>query len=286
MLIEAKEQVLDIVATVSELYRRSPVFRACCQGIALLLGLVAVDAISQFPNSLRLAYVAPLWYATRLGGKGAGYLMAFCTTICLTAIDANVHPTRLGMTPNLLIQTGVAFSLMHVFYSVESKLRDATQRATRDPLTGLYNRFALELRAKKMLDRAILNDQPVVLAMIDCDRFKELNDTFGHSYGDVVLRHLARTLRRALPQDAIVARNGGDEFIAMLPNRSDSEAASLLDHALDRFMSLTDIVGKCGGFSYGLSVLREDGIDYEKLLVSADQDMYRRKSIRAKVVTF
>lgn len=286
MVREVKLQIQEMIDQVVELYQQSPVFRACCQGLGILLGLIAIDAICRYPNSLRLAYVAPLWHATRVGGKKAGHVLAAATTLALASIDANQHPNNIGIPINLLIQAAVIYSLMLVFYSVESKLKDATHRATRDPLTGLYNRFALETKAKRALDRALLNDQPVVLAMMDCDRFKELNDTFGHSYGDVVLRHLARTLRKVLPQDAIVARNGGDEFIAIMPNRSDEEAAALLEHALDRFMSLTDIVGKCSGFSYGLSVLRENGIDYEKLIVAADQDMYRRKSIRAGALAF
>ncbi len=267
-----------------ELYRTSAACRALVLSFVSLAALIGVDFASGFQPGLRMAYVLPLWLATKRGGRQAGAALVLATALMLAFLDATHLPRNADYMVNFVIQTSVLYSLMRIFHSVESKLRDVTMMATRDALTGLYNRPALEERARKLIDKAALLDQPLVVAMIDCDRFKELNDRFGHAFGDQVLKTLGRSLRKTLPADAIPARNGGDEFIVVFPNRCDGEALAAMEMALDRFMRHVDLVGRCSGFSYGLAVLGEDGHDYEKLLESADQDMYERKAYRSSVL--
>jgi diguanylate cyclase (GGDEF)-like protein len=242
-----------------------------------------MDFLAGFPTGTRMAYVLPLWAATKRGGRNAGMTLVVVTTICLALIDSAREGRTNSVFVNVLIQTVVLVALMHIFDSVESHLRNWTNLATRDSLTGLLNRFAIEDKAKKAIDRATVLEQPLTLAMIDCDRFKELNDHFGHAFGDEVLRLLSKCLRRALSNDAIIGRAGGDEFIAILPGRDRLEALSALDAALERFMSHTEIVGRSAGFSYGIAAVNEDGFDYERLIRVADEDMYRRKSGRASL---
>ncbi len=98
-------------------------------------------------------------------------------------------------------------------------------QATHDMLTNLPNRILLNRRMEDCLNDARKgNHEPFSLMIIDLDRFKEINDTFGHHYGDMVLKELNPRLRRALRESDTVARLGGDEFGILLP-RTDQEGA-------------------------------------------------------------
>jgi diguanylate cyclase (GGDEF)-like protein len=279
----AKHQLFDLSDLAIEFYRESPLCRAICLGLGLLCGMLVLDCFAGFPTGTRMAYVLPLWAATKRGGRTAGATLVLITTISLALIDSAKAGRTNSVLVNFALQTAVLYGLMHIFDSLESHLRNWTNLATKDSLTGLWNRFAIEEKAKKSIDRSTILGQTLTVAMIDCDRFKELNDQFGHAYGDEVLRLLSRCMRRALSNDAVIGRTGGDEFIAVLPNRDRREALSALDAALERFMSHTEIIGRSAGFSYGVAVLGEDGFDYERLVRLADEDMYRRKSGRSSI---
>jgi diguanylate cyclase (GGDEF)-like protein len=277
MLRRAFVSVEEWVEWLQSYYRSSATCRAICQALILVLSLVGFDALSGYPTGLRMAYVLPTWLAVKRGGRQAGAALVLITAVLLAAVDAGHQRQNPSILINFVVQTTVLYGLMHIFDSVESKLRDAA----RDALTGLNNRLAIEEKAKRALDRAMLLGSPLSIAMIDCDRFKELNDRFGHAVGDEVLRILARTLRRSLPSDAIIGRTGGDEFVAVLPNRNRSQANSTLEAALDRFMSHTEIVGRGAGFSFGVASSGPGGIEYSQLVENADKDMYRNKAERA-----
>lgn len=87
--------------------------------------------------------------------------------------------------------------------------------AITDPLTGLYNRRFVLPQLDQMLKAG---EGPLAALMLDLDRFKLVNDRFGHATGDAALRHCARIMKNALPQNAILARLGGEEFLAVLPD--------------------------------------------------------------------
>lgn len=282
MMFATLESVREIMDSAVELYRESALCRAICFGLGLLFGLVLFDAVVGFPTGLRMAYVLPLWAATQRGGRHAGGAIILITTILLASIDSSLGRNK-GLLPNFAIQTAVMYGLMLIFDRVETGLRSATTMATRDALTGLYNRYELDKRGRAAIDRSTVLPQTLSLAMVDCDRFKELNDQFGHAFGDEVLRLLGKSLRRSLPNDTIIGRAGGDEFIVILPNHNRFEAVTAMEIALDRFMSHTEIIGKSWGFSYGVAVVGENGSEYEKLLLAADTDMYRRKAGRSEL---
>jgi diguanylate cyclase (GGDEF)-like protein/PAS domain S-box-containing protein len=110
----------------------------------------------------------------------------------------------------------------------QSELKDALDELTRvantDQLTGLLNRRAFEQRATEELSRAARNNHWTGLAIFDIDRFKLINDQHGHPMGDVILREVARRIETGRRQYDVVARWGGEEFIALFPE-SDLEGA-------------------------------------------------------------
>ncbi|WP_213939349.1 GGDEF domain-containing protein [Pseudomonas sp. dw_612] len=102
--------------------------------------------------------------------------------------------------------------------------------AARDPLTALYNRRALEVRAPRLLED-VSSTRPGALLLIDIDNFKLVNDLYGHTAGDRLLVALSEMIRSLLPDDALAARLGGDEFVILLNNAS-HERVILLGNAL------------------------------------------------------
>lgn len=99
--------------------------------------------------------------------------------------------------------------------------------ARTDQLTGLLNRRGFDAAAEAALELARLDDHPVAVLMCDIDHFKELNDSFGHGFGDETLKHVADILRSfAQNRNYIVGRQGGDEFVMMLQGADLSEAAA------------------------------------------------------------
>jgi diguanylate cyclase (GGDEF)-like protein len=98
--------------------------------------------------------------------------------------------------------------------------------AARDPLTALYNRRALEVRATRLLDD-VSPARPGALLLIDIDNFKQVNDLYGHTAGDRLLVTLSGMIRSVLPEGALAARLGGDEFVILLSNASHEQIVAL-----------------------------------------------------------
>ncbi|WP_260923738.1 EAL domain-containing protein [Novosphingobium sp. 9] len=152
--------------------------------------------------------------------------------------------------------------------------------ALHDGLTGLPNRTRFELWLDEHLPEAERAGRKLALVMLDLDRFKEINDTWGHSWGDVVLVEFARRLGLDLQEDEIVARLGGDEFALAKEYSNQADLAEFLRRvtgALSQPIVHEEQELPIGG-SVGVAVFPQDGGDREALLNNADLAMYRAKS--------
>jgi diguanylate cyclase (GGDEF)-like protein/PAS domain S-box-containing protein len=153
--------------------------------------------------------------------------------------------------------------------------------ATHDPLTGLPNRVLLMDRLSQALAQARRNGKQFMVALIDLDRFKWINDRFGHAAGDSLLQTMAKRISNSLRKSDTVARIGGDEFVVLLHDSRSMEDAV---RVLNRIVALVcepllsdeghDITVSC---SAGCSTYPEDGQDAEELLRAADAAMYQAK---------
>ena len=157
---------------------------------------------------------------------------------------------------------------------------DATQLMTlTDELTGLYNRRCLAHQSGSLLRQAdVMGTRPAILVM-DIDRFKEVNDTFGHQTGDVVLRSVAEALRRSLRQTDLPCRVGGDEFAVLLDNPGDEEARSMARRLLRTVASLDPLIdGTPVGISCSIGgTVYRPGESWEDLFARADRGLYLAK---------
>ncbi len=157
-------------------------------------------------------------------------------------------------------------------------------QATHDLLTDLPNRVLLFDSLEKAIDTARRNSSTVALMLMDLDRFKEVNDTFGHHFGDVLLKQVALRLRNQLRSDDTVARLGGDEFAMVIPDPIDTTyIATTARRILSSLQQPFIIEGQVleVGASIGIATYPTHGTDARTLLRRADVAMYAAKQAQS-----
>lgn len=152
--------------------------------------------------------------------------------------------------------------------------------ARRDPLTGLGNRRAVEQRLAALLHDAAAAGQPVALAMLDLDRFKQINDRHGHLVGDRVLVVTAQLLRECVRHGDLVARIGGEEFLAVLPDADAARAREICERIRQRIAG-HDWAALAPGLAVTLSAGLAGTPPYDEtaLTARADAALYRAKAL-------
>ena len=164
------------------------------------------------------------------------------------------------------------------FQSIE-KVQDLTNEvyklAALDPLTGLYNRRSGEQRLNEEISRALRYHRPLTLLLIDLDGLKQTNDKLGHAAGDLVLRHFAERLQRAIRGSDLAVRLGGDEFMALLPECRSEEIGRVIGRIEGLEVEYEAAKIHCR-FSRGWTDYRP-GETAEEFLKRADDALYSNK---------
>lgn len=166
----------------------------------------------------------------------------------------------------------------------EAKRREAelAMLAFTDPLTGLQNRLALTRRMARLADD--LSEGPeasFALLLMDLNKFKPINDTYGHAAGDKLLVEIGARIRNAVPRNATVARLGGDEFVVVAGPRVGRDAAAGLAQSIIAAVSEPIDIGAelvHVGVSIGIAIAPDDSIDTDTLMMGADHAMYSAKT--------
>jgi diguanylate cyclase (GGDEF)-like protein len=167
-------------------------------------------------------------------------------------------------------------------------LRLHRAQAETDGLTGLCNRVTSEKELQKLAELSNRFGTPLSLALLDVDRFKSVNDTYGHAAGDAVLRSLGEYLRREFRGSDVIGRWGGEEFVIGMYGMSREDAVARLAGMLERFRG-EEFQGSEGTFSVtfsaGVAEYAVDGTLIDALCESADEALYRAKQAgRARVL--
>ncbi len=178
---------------------------------------------------------------------------------------------------------GLAGRLARAVNGVARALNETHDAATIDRLTGVNNRQALLAELFTEVDRASRYDRPLSVAFVDIDHFKQVNDTYGHGAGDIVLRGVAQTVRANLRTTDVIGRYGGEEFMLILTETGVDDAAALAEKLRDLVqrarhavagnpdLSVTVSIGIAGGEG---KLLRVD-----ELVRDADAAMYSAKAL-------
>ena len=159
------------------------------------------------------------------------------------------------------------------------------EMAFRDSLTGLYNRRYFFDIAQKMFLTSKRDNKEISILMCDIDHFKDINDTYGHQTGDIILTEVSRVLATSIRKNDIIARYGGEEFIILLydcPSKFSVLIAEKIRKSIEKLEIIDDNDNKIKlTISIGIS---NKGESLDKIIQSADQMLYKAKETRNKVV--
>ena len=210
-------------------------------------------------------YLIVVIYAAHYGGQRRALAHATTASIMLgIALVLNPLPGA------LVTWIVVSLALFSIAESVGRVVDQLHRQISTDSLTGVLNRAGLVTAATRAMQLARRSGQPLAMVVLDLDDFKAVNDTWGHAEGDRVLKAVCASWLAHLRSGDLLARMGGDEFVAILPATEGMAACGVAERLVDT-----------AGFtcSAGVSVLQSSD-DLDALLARADKDMYRAKSVR------
>lgn len=295
-------------------------FTACAVGLAWLYSshspLLSIDLVdnetrqfmvlwSQFINIslivLWIVTLATLMFVTRVRNLFwvGGNFLCVCYIVTLSMLLAGGHAediswyrARLFETvATLLIIFVLLYDVFRLYRDSHVKYQQSYQNSIRDPLTRLYNRSYFYESLNQALDIAKAT-RPVSVIVSDLDRFKRINDTYGHLQGDKVLQFVANLLMDSVRPQDIAARIGGEEFVLMLTNTS-PEAAFQVAERIRLNLSNFDSTSSGGQLpepitiSMGVFTATSPAITAETCVENADKAMYEAKETgRNRVVVF
>ncbi len=182
--------------------------------------------------------------------------------------------TTLEEQRNDLLQT--LAKLRESRQQIEKQNRELQILATRDPLTGCLNRRSFFERFEREWRGAVRYGHALSCIMVDVDHFKSINDDFGHSTGDLVLRKVAATLHKVARDTDVVCRYGGEEFCVLLPS-IDLASAKLAGERLRAAVEAIDFEHRAITASFGVSAISLGAKDMQELLDQADKCLYVAK---------
>ena len=199
----------------------------------------------------------------------------------LRQVDGSTIPVEIIMRPvefNRRPHQAVAVRDLRARKEAEQHIR---YLAHHDALTGLPNRSSFNKKLDQDIEATTVSGQRMAVLCLDLDRFKEVNDLFGHAAGDTLLQTVARTVSGILDPKQMMARLGGDEFAIILPGiDSPSTAGRVAENILDVFKaeSVNSATAAQVSVSIGIAIFPSDATDRQGLLTNADTALYRAKT--------
>lgn len=183
---------------------------------------------------------------------------------------------------------GLEARLLHRMFSKLQAAKDELNfQATHDHLTGIYNRRCLLEKMEAGLEESTRYKFPYSVVLLDLDRFKSINDTYGHEAGDTALRETTRILQSSIRSVDIIGRWGGEEFVILLPHTQAKDAIQAARHWLDKLaaspIDLGNGIQKQITFSSGVACFQGEPVEKnlseeaDRLLAIADQRLYQAK---------
>lgn len=186
-----------------------------------------------------------------------------------------IHPLELKVRIKAMLR------IRSLTQALEEKTRTLSRLAAMDGLTGIGNRRSFDERLRTEFTEAQAKGRPLTVLILDLDHFKSVNDTYGHTVGDELLRAFGRLLAENTRAYDIPYRYGGEEFAILCPNSSTDDACNLAERIRAAFQRISPTATAAGGRTCSIGAAGIDVIDTdpspEALLMAADAALYRAK---------
>lgn len=244
-----------------------------------------------------------------VAAAGAGRVLPYLMALSLAAfLGLTRFAPYWSWNKPILVAPGIFAYLVAMFFSIhqeknkyhEFRLRKTTEytkeileheikkrktleeqlkrQAIRDELTNLYNRRVAFSILRKQIALAVKNLTPLTVCFIDIDKLKQINDTLGHSEGDMLLTTTARYLKDNIQESDFICRIGGDEFLIIFPGYAEEVAEGIVRRVRHNLFAEYHI-----DFSYGCAAFnKEEPVEASQLIEKADANMYQQKVLKQK----
>lgn len=257
--------------------------------IALIITLIAatciVGAIDYFTGyglSFSLFYLLCIAIASWKVGRFAGMFIAILAALLWCTGDFLAGKEyRYFFTPywNFAVRVGLFTVSTYTISKLNSVLKKESRYARRDFITGIANWQAFSEVASREIERLRRYKRPLTIAYIDCDNFKNINDTLGHQAGDDFLRSLAKAIQGNIRTIDMAARLGGDEFAVLLPETDYNSAEIVIDRLRELLLGkISDAKNKIT-YSIGAATFIHAPDSVESMVKKADALMYQAKGL-------
>jgi diguanylate cyclase (GGDEF)-like protein len=220
-------------------------------------------------------------HATRIGDV----LGALSITLTISELVRQTHLSQLLIIMTAIVIIGLVVGISYfltwrLVINLDEAQRRLKQLASTDELTGLRNRRHIIARLDEEFERAVRLDQPLCVLMLDLDFFKKINDTWGHPFGDHVLKWVANRMNEVVRAYDIVGRIGGEEFLIISPGTTLDEAIVLAERLRETIEQETIRHGEVAitlTISAGIALMDKGDINGDDLIRRADAALYRAK---------
>lgn len=261
-------------------------------GFTLVGFLGLTDFLTGYELSFSIFYMIPVGLVTWAVGLRAGLVISLAAAVAWLISDMYTHPQYSHfLIPywNAFVRLCFFLILTYMLAYIRTLLHRERENARTDPLTGAANILAFYERADLEIERARRYSHPLTVAYIDIDNFKALNDTYGHSMGDKLLRLTAAILKTDLRKTDFMARLGGDEFAVLLPETNEAGAEVALERLRAKLLEAVEKNNWPITFSIGAAAFHVLPHSIGEMISEADSLMYEVKKegkdmIRVKVI--
>ncbi|MBI1800093.1 MAG: GGDEF domain-containing protein [Chloroflexi bacterium] len=241
--------------------------------------VVVLSAVDELTGpDISVMYLAPVAFATWLLGLLPGVLIAAASALAgllVNLLDQNLRGAH-SLWPYWRAATnaGILFIVAYLLSALRIALRREQELARTDHLTSVANTRYFFEHGVLELERARRYQRPLTLAYIDIDNFKTVNDRFGHSAGDRILRLTAQTIQQHVRLSDILARLGGDEFVVLIPEAGPNSAGTILRKLQAVLAEAARTNGHSVTFSIGAVTFNRPPASLDEMLKQADDYLY------------
>ncbi len=242
--------------------------------------LAALDLMTGSQTSLAVFYLLPIamvgWFTSRPWSVALATIAGYSWFLDFRPLLLPGMPTEVVVW-SCCSRVGMCLSIAWLIGALRAMYNQQRTLASTDEVTGIANRRALMDIAARELARCARSHSPISVIYLDADRFKSINDRFGHGEGDRLLREVAETLRSHCRKTDAYARLGGDEFAILLPDADAGAARSVADKLRTLLHAAMTLNRWPVTFSMGVATFATPPADAEQLFRAADQLQYAAK---------